>query len=145
MKTIYIAASVYVGILSLLSSAVYLFRSTYMPYHQAALGVEWNALSPEHQVLHLGLMRVVGAGFLSVGTAIVVLLWRDLSRGDRWAGVLSGALGSIVFGVGLYANLLIAHVTGQAPPWPGTASGLFASILVGVLGAVRLLQRQAES
>ncbi len=110
-----------------------------MPYHAIALGSAWEHLSTGHQVLHLGLMRVVGAGFLCVSLAVIVLAWRDLFKKDHWAGILAGTVAMITYGVGLYANLVIASQTGAIPPWQGTASGLVAAIILTGLAFTRTM------
>ncbi len=140
MKIIYSASAVYVAIVSLLSGIAYLTRPEFMPYHEIALGAKWENLSPSHQTLHLGLMRVVGASFLCTFIAVTILAWRDVRLEERWAGSLAGVLPLLLFSVSLYANLLIASQTEAVPPWYGTASSVIAAMIMTGTALVRRRQ-----
>ncbi len=139
MRVLYALSALYVVVLSAISAYWYLTNPIFMPYHGAALGSAWETLSSGHQVLHLGLMRVVGAGFLCVCLGVAVLAWRDLVNKDHWAGLLAGSLATITFGVGLYANLIIAGATGAVPPWHGTASALAAAVMLTGVAVTRMI------
>lgn len=58
-----------------LFAAAYLKRSDFMPYHGQAVGVPWAEIEPRMQVLLMALIRVVGAGWIALAGAGVMLAW----------------------------------------------------------------------
>ena len=56
-----------------LFAAAYLKRSDFMPYHGQAVGVPWAEIEPRMQVLLMALIRVVGAGWIALAGAGVML------------------------------------------------------------------------
>lgn len=71
----------------------YLTTSEFMPYHAAVTGQAWGELSPGLQTIIVGMLRIVGGGFLACGLALAALAY-PLHRGERWppwATLLTGA------------------------------------------------------
>ena len=126
------------ALISLLTSLVYLFSPHFMPYHAAALGQNWEGLSPQQQVLHLGLMRVAGAGFLVLAILNAVFGYRASFHQENLSALIAALCSFIVYAVGLYANLTIAAITGAVPPWPGTAFAMLMSMALIVWMGMRL-------
>src|ERR1700741_5362970 len=62
----------------------YLLTNEFMPYHAAVAGKSWPQLELGVQTAILGMLRIVGGGFVTYGLA---LLWRllPLYRGELWA------------------------------------------------------------
>ncbi len=58
-----------------LFAAAYLKRSDFMPYHAQAVGLSWAEIEPRMQVLLMALIRVVGAGWIALAGAGVMLAW----------------------------------------------------------------------
>lgn len=137
---VFIGAAVYVILVSLISGLLYLFKPTFMPYHAQVLACSWDSLSAGHKILHLALMRVVGMGFLCVCVAVGVLAWRAHHHREKWAGLLAGILSVMMFGIGVYADLIIAIQTGSTPPWYGTMSGLVASLGVLTIAVIQTVR-----
>jgi hypothetical protein len=111
-------------LLSFVFAAVYLFRSEFMPYHAAALGVAWSRLDPAFQALFLALMRVCGGGWLAVAAAMTVLLAVPFRRNEpwsRWALPLVALCAAVPT---LYATLLVKSRTPASPPWFGAAAAI---------------------
>lgn len=69
------AAYVLAFFIVLLFAAAYLKRSDFMPYHQQAVGVDWATIDVRMQVLLMALIRVVGAGWIALAGAGVMLSW----------------------------------------------------------------------
>jgi hypothetical protein len=55
-----------------------------LPYHAAVAGKSWAELDPGVQVIILGMLRIIGGGFATLG---VILLWLcfALHEGVHWA------------------------------------------------------------
>jgi hypothetical protein len=62
-----------VGAITILGGVGYLLRPAYLPYHERATGVAFEALSAEHQGTYLGLLKGGGAGGVTVGLALILL------------------------------------------------------------------------
>ena len=58
-----------------LFAAAYLKRSDFMPYHGQAVDRPWAQIDPRMQVLLMALIRVVGAGWIALAGAGVMLAW----------------------------------------------------------------------
>ncbi len=58
-----------------LFAAAYLKRSEFMPYHGEAVGLAWGGVPPRMQVLLMALIKVVGAGWIALAGAGVMLAW----------------------------------------------------------------------
>jgi hypothetical protein len=125
-RTVLAAACYLLTILmSFAFAAMYLFRSEFMPYHAAAVGVEWPQLNPSFQALFLALMRVCGGGWLAVAAAMTVLLAVPFRRNEpwsRWAIPLVALCAAVPT---LYATLLVKSRTPASPPWFGAAAAIF--------------------
>ena len=58
-----------------LFAAAYLKRSDFMPYHGQAVDRPWAQIDPRMQVLLMALIRVVGAAWIALTGAGVMLAW----------------------------------------------------------------------
>ncbi|OBU69793.1 hypothetical protein A9K58_03745 [Stenotrophomonas maltophilia] len=56
-----------------LFATAYLKRSEFMPYHGEAVGLAWAGIQPRMQVLLMALIKVVGAGWIALAGAGVML------------------------------------------------------------------------
>ena len=63
----------------------YLLTPTFMPYHAQALGLGWDELPANLQVLILALLRVAGGGLCAASVAVLALLIGPFRQGQRWA------------------------------------------------------------
>jgi ABC-type Fe3+ transport system permease subunit len=114
-----VAAFLYAGmaVVSLVLGAIYLFRDSFMPYHAAALGKDWGELGPATQALLKALMEVAAAGWLALGTLVLLLVAFPIRRGERWAR-LAAPVALLVFYIPtLLATLSVLHQTPASPPW----------------------------
>lgn len=64
--------------------AVYLGRSSIMPYHLDAIETTWSDLDPRHRALYLAFFKGVGAGYLSAGLALLIIVLGPMRCGARW-------------------------------------------------------------
>lgn len=118
-------------LLGLSFAAMYLFRPEFMPYHAAAIGVNWAELKPEFQALFLALMRVSGGGWLAASVSIGILLVIPFRRGENWARWAIPSIGLSAAGPTLYATLLVNSKTTATAPWFG-AAGAILLLAVGL-------------
>jgi hypothetical protein len=109
--------------------SVYLFRQSFMPYHEAALGRSWGQLEPELQSLLGALMDVAGAGWATLGVSVLVLVAVPLRRGERWARLLVPALFLLFYVPNLLATLSVLAETPASPPWYGNAVACLVTVI----------------
>ena len=99
--------------IALLFGLRYLLTRTFMPYHAQVAGRSWEQLEPGLQAIILGMLRIVGGGFLASGLVTLWLLL-PLSQGQgsaAWAAltvVLATAVPS------LYVTLWLRRVQPMA-------------------------------
>ncbi len=120
------------AVVSLVLGSIYLFSSQFMPYHAEALSTDWEQLDSATQTLLLALMDVAGAGWLALGTGLLVLIFLPFRNNRKWAGYLIPALILLFYMPTLLATLNVLNQTPANPPWYGNAIAL-ASALVGVI------------
>ena len=119
-------------LLTITFSVFYLFRTEFMPYHAAAVGQNWSEVNPAFQSLILGLMKAVGAAWLSLSIAITILLIKYFKQGIRWAFWAIPAIALIPVLVNLYVAINMALNTPASPPWKVAAfNGIL--LLVGFI------------
>jgi len=123
------------GVISVALGSVYLFRQTFMPYHETALGRSWSELAPEVQFLLEALMDVAGAGWIALGVAVLFLTAIPMRRGERWARLLVPALLLLFYVPNLLATLTVLNETAASPPWYGNAVACLTTIGAFVIDA----------
>jgi hypothetical protein len=136
MKTrVKIAFAIYlVGCLSLIGFGVaYLLCSTVMPYHQQAIGTNWEQLSTGMQVLLQALIKAAGVGFLAVGINGLILLFIPFRRWERWAYWAIPIPAFLWNGLSLYITAKVAIATGASTPWAGSIIGLIMIAVAFIL------------
>ncbi len=119
MNTTFIAAFVCYALSSLISmifGIIYLVRSQFMPYHQEALGKPWEELDHRLQAILLGLMRVVGGGFLATGLSVAILLLIPFRAGETWSRIAIPSIGLVFALPTLYATIFIRSRTKAHTP-----------------------------
>lgn len=110
----------------------YFFKSSFMPYHEEAVGVPWSQLETPVQVLILALMRCVGGGFLAVSVTIFLLQYHFTQTARRWVAWVIFASGWIVTCASIYATVLVRlHTLGNPPT--GLASFGLLLLFIGLV------------
>lgn len=109
---------------------LYLFRHSFMPYHSAAVGMQWGELEPATRVLIIALMRVIGGGWLAVSSAIGWMVYIPMLNGERWSSWAILFIGLSVTIPTFIATLIIKKKTRGKPP----VFVAFASIVMLMLG-----------
>lgn len=117
------------GLVSVGLGAVYLFSTSFMPYHAEALGKSWAQLEPAAQTLLLALMQVAGAGWAVVGVLTVVIVAIPFRRNAFWARLAAPAALLAFYVPTLLATLDVLRATPAAPPWYGNAIACGVTLL----------------
>ena len=116
-----------VGIVSIIMAFKSIFSTKFLPFHERAAGLSWDALESGLQSVVLALMKVSGLGFLVV--ALFLMLVPIISYGNSNM-LLQLAVPSIslLFCVGLFLiNYQLQIKTGANTPWKGS---LYAATLI---------------
>jgi hypothetical protein len=87
-----------------------------MPYHEEALGVRWEQLAPNFQLLFLTMMKVAGALWLTGCVGFFVILLIPFRRGDAWARWALPAIQIPSLVAINYGPINLALKTGAHPP-----------------------------
>lgn len=117
---------------------IYLARSTFMPYHRAALSTPWEKLEKPFQALLLGLMKVAGGGFLVSGLSVGFMTLFPFRAGEVWARFAIPIVGLTMALPALYATV---HVRRQTPATPPVATTMINIAAIKALVA-EIIKRQ---
>ena len=113
-------------------SAIYLFRSQFMPYHAAEVGMPWNQVPQGFQVLIISLMKTLGGAWLSTFVALWAILLVPFRKGEQWAKYMLPLISFACLVPALYGNLYVMANTTAEPPWIATVIAL-TMVIVGFL------------
>lgn len=122
------------GIASIAAGIRYLLATEFLPYHAIVAGKAWSQIEPGTQTIVLGMLKIVGGGFLSCGVALLWLLV-PLRRDEAWARWAALSIAAAVWLPTQYVTFMLKGAAPVAqPPIVPTAV-----ILVLVLAAVAVL------
>ena len=131
MLNLALAAVLLVALGGILFGVRYMRREAYLPYHADVAGKSWNELDPGVQVIILGMLKIVGAGFATLG---VTLLWLcfALHEGARWAPWAILTISAVELGPMLYVAMRLRafRPDAQTPVRPTLA--MMVLIVAGV-------------
>ncbi|MCX6285163.1 MAG: hypothetical protein NTW31_13120 [Bacteroidetes bacterium] len=95
---------------------IYLFRNSFMPYHSAAVSMNWSQVDPATRYLILALMRAASGGFISLAFAMIFMQFKFTRCQISWIPVLILIIGTIAMICISYATLIISLHTPGRPP-----------------------------
>ena len=72
------------GLLSFIAGVKYLSSSEFTTYHAVVVGKSWSQIEPGVKSIILGMLTIVGSGYMATGLAILFLLI-PIRRGELWA------------------------------------------------------------
>jgi len=72
------------GLFSFIAGVKYLALSEFTAYHAVVVGKSWSQIEPGIQSIILGMLTIVGSGYMATGLAILFLLI-PIRRGELWA------------------------------------------------------------
>ena len=126
-----VAGAFYVAIavVSLGLGATYVFRDSFMPYHEQALQRSWTDLDASLQVLILALMDVAGAGWIVLGVLTLALVFGPFSARRLWARLIVPGAALVFYLPTLMATLTVTSLTPATAPWYGNALAILAAIV----------------
>jgi len=110
----------------------YLSTQEFMPYHAVVAGKSWSQLEPGVQTIILGMLTIIGGGFISYGCA-VLWLFVPLNRGEAWSrwAILTLTAASIV--PTLYVTIALRRFAPQAET-PVAPAALVLTLMILGLG-----------
>jgi hypothetical protein len=84
MLNLALAAVLLVALGGIVFGVRYMRREAFLPYHAEVAGKSWEEIDPGIQVVILGMLKIIGGGFATLG---VTLLWLCLALrgGAHWA------------------------------------------------------------
>jgi hypothetical protein len=114
----------------------YLLCSSFMPYHAQVVGKAWEQIEPRVQAIILGMLRIIGGGFLSFAVTLSWLTYA-LVQGARWAPWAIFSIAAVALLPSLYVAIKLRSVEPNAntPVRPVA----LAILLVAVGAALALL------
>ena len=124
LKTISFICYSLVAFLGFVFAFIYLTRTEFIPYHADAVGMEWNEVDANFQVLIIALMRVSGGGWLATSLSISFLLIAGRKFKKIWLKVALVAVGLAALIPSLYATLYVKNHSPADPPWLAAAIGI---------------------
>ncbi len=133
-----------VAIMTIAMGLIYFFSNEMMPYHKQAIGKNWAELDRGIQIIILGLMKAVGAGELTVGFIVLILLLIPFRRGESWVN-WAIFLGGIIFsGLGFFITFKAHLATNASTPWYFMLL-FMALILLGFLFSLGMRKNKFET
>jgi hypothetical protein len=131
MLNLALAAVLLVALGGILFGVRYMRREEYLPYHADVAGKSWNELDPGVQTIILGMLKIIGGGFATLG---VTLLWLcfALHEGARWAPWAILTISAVELGPMLYVAMRLRafRPDAQTPVRPTLA--MMVLIVAGV-------------
>jgi hypothetical protein len=84
MLNLALAMLIVVALGGILFGVRYMRREAYLPYHAVVVGKPFAELEPGVQAIILGMLKIIGGGFATLG---ITLLWLcfALHKGEGWA------------------------------------------------------------
>jgi hypothetical protein len=107
-----------VAIMTLTYGFFYLFSSKMMPYHAQVIGKNWTELERGSQILIVGLMEVIGAGAITIGSITLILSFILFRHGERWVNRTIFFGGIVYSGLCFFATFKVYLITNASSPWP---------------------------
>ena len=133
-----------VAIMTIAWGFVYFSSHEMMPYHKQAIGKTWAELERGIQVIILALMQAAGAGLLTTGFLLLILLFIPFRRGERWVNWAIFLAGIVYSGLAFYVTFEV-HVTTNASTPYYLVLLFMALFLLGFLFSVGLEKEKIRS
>lgn len=122
----------------------YMLADEFMPYHSQVAQVDWAELQPGVRTIILGMLVIIGSGFVACGAA---LLWGlfALQAGAWWARWSILTVGLLIGLPTLYVTLWLKASAPDAETPVGLTLVLLLAVLAGALIGWRASPRPAGS
>jgi hypothetical protein len=131
MLDLALAAVLLVAFAAILFGTRYMRREAFLPYHAAVAGKSWSEIDAGVQVVILGMLKIIGAGFAILG---VTLLWLcfALHEGARWAPWAILTVSAAALGPMLYVAIKLRAFRPEAQTPVRPTAAMIVLIVVGV-------------
>ena len=131
MLDLALAAVLLVAFGVILFGTRYMRREAFLPYHAAVAGKSWSEIDAGVQVVILGMLKIIGAGFATLG---VTLLWLcfALHEGARWAPWAILTVSAVALGPMLYVAIKLRAFRPEAQTPIRPTAAMMVLIVVGV-------------
>ena len=131
MLNVALAAVLLVALAGIVFGIRYMRRQAFLPYHAAVAGKSWAELDPGVQVIILGMLKIIGSGFVTLG---VTLLWLcfALHEGARWAPWAILTISAVALGPMLYVAIKLRAFRPEAQTPVRPTLVMMVLIIVGV-------------
>ena len=101
----------------------YLIAREFMPYHREVVGTPWDQLDGRVRQLIFVLLKLVGAGMVSVGLAGLFLLAVPFRDGALWPNFAMISMAAVMGGASVFATTYLKRETkAETPIIPAVAS-----------------------
>jgi hypothetical protein len=131
MLDLALAAVVLVALGVILFGTRYMRREAFLPYHAAVAGKTWSEIDVGVQVIILGMLKIIGAGFVTLGVALLWLCFA-LYEGVRWAPWAILTVSVVALGPMLYVAIKLRAFRPDARTPVGPTAAMMVLIVVGV-------------
>jgi hypothetical protein len=131
MLDLALAAVLLVALGVILFGTRYMRRDAFLPYHADVAGKSWGEIDAGVQVIILGMLKIIGAGFATLG---VTLLWLcfALHEGARWAPWAILTVSAVALGPMLYVAVKLRAFRPEAQTPVRPTAAMIVLIVVGV-------------
>jgi hypothetical protein len=120
------------ALLAIFFGVRYLTTTEFMPYHAVVAARSWAQLEPGLQTVILGMLTIVGGGFISFGCA-VLWLFVPVRRGEGWARWALLTIPAASIAPTLYVTIMLRRFAPQADTPIVPAALVLALMVVGVV------------
>jgi hypothetical protein len=111
------------------ASLRYLTATEFMPYHAVVSGQAWSALSTGVQTIIVGMLRILGGGFLACGVALASLSL-GIAKGQRWASWASLTTCCAVWVPTLLVTLMLKSAAPASQPPIIPSAGILTLVIL---------------
>jgi hypothetical protein len=145
MRKVGLALILLASIASIAAGCRYLAAGEFMQYHAIVAGKAWSQLEPGVQLVVVGMLKIVGAGFLSCGVALLWMLV-PLRRDEVWARWAVLSIVAAMWAPTQYVTFLLkdAAPSAQPPIFPTAAILLLVGAGVSSLFMARTVSASHE-
>jgi hypothetical protein len=108
-----------------------LITHEFMPYHAVVAGKSWIHLELGVQAIILGMLTIIGGGFISYGCAVLWLML-PFTRGEVWSRWAILTITSVTIVPTLYVTVTLRRFAPQADTPVVPAALVLTLVLIGV-------------
>lgn len=131
MLNLALAAVLLVALGAILFGVRYMRRDAYLPYHAAVAGKSFADLDPGVQAVILGMLKIIGGGFVTLGVALLWLCFA-LHKGGGWAPWAILSVSAVALGPMLHVAVRLRALRPEAQTPVRPTLAMMVLIVAGV-------------